>query len=51
MGTWLWLGSLVVVGLIAWWVRRRGSDVDDYYEREHRDPPTFDAGSYLGGDR
>jgi len=26
-------------------------DVEDYYEREFQDPPTFDAGSFLRGDR
>ena len=51
MGLWIWLGSIAVIVAIARWIRRRGMDVEDYYEREFQDPPTFDAGSFLGGDR
>ena len=51
MGFWIWFGSIVVIGAVAWWIRRRGMEVEDYYEREFQDPPTFDAGSFLGGDR
>lgn len=51
MGLWIWLGSLVTMGAVLWWIRRRGMEVEDFYEREFQDPPTFDAGSYLGGGR
>ena len=51
MGTWIWLGSIAATGLIVWWVRRRAEEVIDYYQQEGGEPPVFDAGSYLGGDR
>ncbi|MGD2103447.1 MAG: hypothetical protein PVG83_14540 [Acidimicrobiia bacterium] len=51
MGLWIWLGSIAVMGGVCWWIRRRGMEVEDYYEREYQDPPTFDAGGFLGGDR
>lgn len=43
--------GVAVVVAFAWWARRRDNNVDSYYEREHQDPPAFDAGSWLGGDR
>jgi hypothetical protein len=42
--------SLAVMAF-AWWARRRWKEVDSYYEREHKDPPVFDAGGFMGGDR
>lgn len=52
MGLWLWIGSLIAVAaLTSWWVRRWQQDIDDYEEREYREAPAFDAGSFLGGDR
>ncbi|HEX6145417.1 MAG TPA: hypothetical protein VF083_01475 [Acidimicrobiia bacterium] len=48
----LGLAGLVAAGFaLSRWVRRRLNEVDDYYEREYADPPIFDAGSWLGGDR
>lgn len=41
----------LVVLAFAWWARRRWESVDTYYEREQTDPPVFDAGSWMGGDR
>ena len=51
MGLWLGVGSLIVIAALTWWVRRWQQDIDDYEERQYRDPPIFDAGSFLGGDR
>lgn len=48
--TWLGVGALAIIGF-AWWARRRWIEVDSYYERERRDPPIFDVGSWLGGNR
>jgi hypothetical protein len=46
------IGVLVVVVLaFAWWAHHRWDKVDSYHEREQRDPPVFDAGSWMGGDR
>lgn len=42
-------GVLALVVLIAWWVRRHQRDIDDYEERDYRDPPVFgwpDVGSF-----
>jgi hypothetical protein len=47
----LWFGSIAAVVVISLWIKRWQKDIDDYEEREFRDPPTFDAGSYLSGDR
>lgn len=33
------IGFLAVVGLVGWSARRHEREVDDYYEREFRDPP------------
>jgi len=38
---------LVIVG--AWWLRRRSSVVDDYHERDFKDPPITGDISHLGG--
>jgi hypothetical protein len=46
-----YLGFIAIVLGITWWVRRRGREIDSVIEREYKDPPIFDAGSYLGGDR
>jgi hypothetical protein len=54
MGFWLWFGSLAVWAVIARWIHRWQKDIDAYYENEDReftDPPIFDAGGFLGGDR
>ena len=52
----MWI--LIVIGVIAaaivafgTWTNRRWDEVDSYHEREYRDPPIADYGSYLGGDR
>jgi hypothetical protein len=45
------IGTLLVVMAGAWWAERRWQRVDSYYEHEYQDPPVFDAGSWLGGDR
>jgi len=47
----LYLLLTAAILAVAWWARRRSEDVDDYYEREWRDPPVFDAGGHLGGSR
>ena len=44
---WIWLGGIAFVGGIVWWVRKRGMLVEDYYEREFRDPPAFDASGFM----
>ncbi len=49
MGFWLWIGSLAAVAALSWWLKRRGEGVDDYFDREYQDPPSFDAGGFLGG--
>ncbi len=46
-----YLGFIVIVMGITWWMRCRGREIDSVIEREYQDPPIFDAGSYLGGDR
>ena len=54
MGFGIWFGSLAAVVVITWWIRRWQKDIDDYDGYEDvgfKDPPIFDAGSYLGGDR
>jgi hypothetical protein len=45
------VGTVTLVLVCAWWAGRRWHEVDSYYEREQQDPPVFDAGSWLGGDR
>lgn len=35
------VGTMVAVLIIAWWIRRSQRGVDDYIEREYRDPPVF----------
>ncbi len=45
------VGGCVVVAVAARWLTRRWNTIDSYHEREHGDPPVFDAGSFLGGDR
>ena len=44
-------GTLAVVIVGGWLLRRRLEPVDSYYEREYQGPPVFDAGTWLGGDR
>jgi hypothetical protein len=34
-------GVAALVVLIAWRIRRHQRDIDDYEEREYRDPPVF----------
>jgi hypothetical protein len=51
MGFWLWIGSIALAAYLGWRLRRYQQDIDDYEQREYRDPPIFDAGSFLGGDR
>ncbi|MBU1225767.1 MAG: hypothetical protein KJ698_00960 [Actinobacteria bacterium] len=48
-GALLFFGTLVVVIVGTWLLRRRSRTVDDYYERDYQDPPIFDAGGFLGG--
>jgi len=43
--------GVVAISAFGRWVKRRWDNVDDYYEREHKDPPIFDAGDWLGGGR
>ena len=51
------MGALLAAGIVALvavpvavnrWIRSR-SEVDDYYERDHRDPPAFGTPSSPGG--
>lgn len=51
MGFLLWSGSIGLVIALTWWLRRWQQAVDDYQERQYRDPPAFDGGSFMGGDR
>ena len=49
----LFLGGAVAAVLagVAWWLRRHQRAVDDYYEREYREPPVFnwpDGGGWSG---
>lgn len=51
LGLTLLAGAIALAVLAFRWLKRRWDSVDSYYEREYEDPPIFDAGSYLGGDR
>ena len=44
-------GTLAVVIVGAWLLRRRTERGDSYYEREYQEPPVFDAGAWLSGGR
>jgi hypothetical protein len=48
-GALLFFGTLAVIIVGTLLLRRRSRTVDDYYERDYQDPPTFDAGGFLGG--
>jgi hypothetical protein len=41
----------VLVLLLARWANGRWEEVDNYYEREYKDPPIFDATDWLNGGR
>jgi len=43
--------SVAAVSILARWANRRWRRVDSYHEREYQEPPTFDVGNWLGGDR
>ncbi len=43
--------GVVAVSVFARWAYRRWNEVDSFHEREHQDPPVFDAGDWLGGGR
>jgi hypothetical protein len=43
--------GVVVIAVFGWWAKRRWERVDSYFGRNYQDPPIFDAGSWLGGDR
>lgn len=45
------VGGVILISIFAWWAERRWKNVDSYHEREYKDPPITDAGSWLGGDR
>ncbi|GBD84881.1 hypothetical protein BMS3Abin02_01275 [bacterium BMS3Abin02] len=49
MGLVMLLATATLIVLLGWWIRRRGRDVDDYFVRDFRDPPVFDAVDRLGG--
>jgi hypothetical protein len=35
------LGFAVAVVALAWWIRRRQDPIDEYEERDYKDPPVF----------
>jgi hypothetical protein len=41
-GTIAILGSFIaVVVVLAWWIRRHQNPIDEYEEREYKEPPVF----------
>ncbi len=46
------LGTAVAIVVVSRVIKHRADDIDAVYPPEQGDePPIFDAGSYLGGDR
>lgn len=43
--------GVAAIALFSWWAYRRWNQVDSYHERDYKDPPVTDAGSWFGGDR
>ena len=37
----VWVGSLAIAALVAWWVHRHQRDIDGYYTRDYREPFVF----------
>jgi len=35
------LGGMLGALMLVWWVRRHQRDIDDYEQREYREPPVF----------
>ena len=42
-------GALTAIVVGTWLLRRRSKSVDEYYERDHQDPPVFDGLGRLRG--
>jgi hypothetical protein len=52
MGFAILLGTAVAIFALSRVVKHRADDIDAVYPPEQgSEPPVFDAGSYLGGDR
>lgn len=51
MGYFLLFGAVGVVSYLGWRLRRRSREVDDYYEREYKDPAIIGDLGHLGGGR
>ena len=49
MGYLLFFGTIALILMGGWLIRRYTRSYEDYHEREHQDPPVFDAGNMLGG--
>jgi hypothetical protein len=45
------IGSAVGIVLAARWLERRWRNINSFYEHDQHEPPVFDAGSWLGGNR
>ena len=35
------LGGMLAALMLVWWVRRHQRDIEDYEQREHREPSVF----------
>jgi hypothetical protein len=45
----VFFGTLLVVLALGFWLRRRWADVEDYEEREYKEPPATGDLGHLGG--
>jgi len=45
----VFFGTLVLVLALGFWLRRRWADVEEYDEREYKDPPILGGPTMLGG--
>ena len=48
-GILIYFGTFLVIVIGGWLLRRRSRSVDDYYDREYKDPPVFDVWGFLSG--
>lgn len=50
MPFWNWFSAVLAIAItggLAWWLRRKAAEVDEYYEREYKDPSQI--GDWGGG--